>query len=369
LYRSVARSSALRGFGRTEYGFLFMKKCFFISPIGQPGSDVREQADAVLDYIIEPALKDMEIEAVRADKLTEPGLITDQVIGAILNYDLCIADLSGQNPNVFYELAIALAAERPVVLLKLAGEVIPFDVKDYRLIEYDLKPKSIRTDKWIPVLRDQVTCILAPDYKPPRLLGTKIISKSDGFRCYIDTRSEEFGDAPRFHEVVRQAAKYCCLMGISLKSWASEDGRRVLEDLAGRGISVRILIMDAENPGLAPMINTDLPSEDLEAVKRQNEKMREVFQDIEVKTGSTFQMRRLVAGLPHFQLMITDQTALVLQYMFSRTTAHSPLQQFPSGSQLHRAYLDEFDQLWKLNETTRCAHADSGHAAAPPNSP
>jgi hypothetical protein len=87
-----------------------MKKCFVISPIGLPGSEVREQADDVLDYIIAPALKDLGIEAFRADKQMEPGLITDQMIAAILNYDLCIADLSGHNPNVFYELAIAQAA-------------------------------------------------------------------------------------------------------------------------------------------------------------------------------------------------------------------------------------------------------------------
>ena len=331
---------------------MFMKKCFVISPIGQPGSDVREQADAVLDYIIEPALKGMEIEAVRADKLAEPGLVTDQVIGAILNYDLCIADLSGQNPNVFYELAIAQAAERPVVLLKLAGEIIPFDVKDYRLIEYDLKPRSIRTDRWIPVLKNQIACVLAPDYRPPRLLGTKIISKSDGFRAYLlDARSEEFGGAPRFPEVAQQAAEYCYLMGASLELWAEEDGRRVLNDLVARRISVRVLIMDPEkNPGLRQMINTDLPTEDPEDVKQKTERMRNYFHRIEVEAGSTLQMRRLVAGLPHFQLMITERTALVLQYMFSRTVPGSPVQQYPSGSQLHRAFLDEFDELWKLNE-------------------
>ncbi len=327
-----------------------MKKCFVISPIGPAGSDVREQADAVLDYIIEPALKDLGIEAVRSDKLAEPGLITDQMIAAILNYDLCIADLSGHNPNVFYELAIAQAAERPVVLLKMSGEIIPFDVKDYRLIEYDLKPKSIKTDRWIPVLKDQITRVLATEYKPPRLLRGKIVSKSDGFRSYlINARSEEFGDAPRYHEVVEDADKYCCLMGVSLKVWASQDGQRVLHHLAARGIPTRILIMEANNPGLAAMINTDLPSEDLEAVKRETVRMAQYFQDIAAKNVPVFEVRRLVKGLPHFQLIITERTALVLQYMFSRGTADSPLQQFPSGSQLHQAFLEEFEKLWSLN--------------------
>jgi len=305
----------------------------------------------VLNYIIEPALKHMEIEAVRADTLAEPGLITDQLIGAILNYDLCIADLSGQNPNVFYELAIAQAAERPVVLLKLAGENVPFDVKDYRLIEYDLELKSIMDGTWISALKNQITCVLAPDYKPPRLLASKIISRSAGFRAYLlDARSEEFGDAPRFPEVAQQAAEYCYLMGTSLEFWAEEDGRRVLNDLVTRRILVRVLIMDPENPGLPLMINTDLPTEDLEDVKQKTERMHNYFHRIEVKAGSTLQMRRLVAGLPHFQLMITERTALVLQYMFSRTIPGSPVQQYPSGSQLHRAFLDEFDKLWKLSE-------------------
>jgi hypothetical protein len=80
--------------------FQRMKKCFVISPIGLPGSAVRDQADAVLDYIIEPALREMEIEAIRADKLAEPGLITDQMIAGILNYDLCIADLGTSHFSV-----------------------------------------------------------------------------------------------------------------------------------------------------------------------------------------------------------------------------------------------------------------------------
>jgi hypothetical protein len=271
------------------------------------------------------------------------------VIGAILNYDFCIADLSGQNPNVFYELAIAQAAQRPVVLLKRAGEDIPFDVKDYRLIEYDLEVKS---SAWIPTLKNHIDCVLARDYKPPRLLVSKIISKSAGFRAYLlDARSEEFGDAPRFPEVAQQAAEYCYLMGASLEFWAEEDGQRVLNDLVARRISVKVLIMDPEkNPGLRQMINTDLPTEDPEDVKQKTERMRNYFHRIEVEAGSTLQMRTLVAGLPHFQLMITERTALVLQYMFSRTIPGSPVQQYPSGSQLHRAFLDEFDKLWKLNE-------------------
>ena len=136
------------------------RKCFVISPIGEADSDIREHADSVLEYIIQPALKHMNIVAIRADKLAEPGLITNQMIEAILTYDLCIADLSGHNPNVFYELAIAQAAARPVVLMKRLDETIPFDIKDYRRVDYDLKLKNI--NKWVSALADQVAKVLEP---------------------------------------------------------------------------------------------------------------------------------------------------------------------------------------------------------------
>lgn len=54
-------------------------KCFVISPIGEEGSDVRQHADDVFRYIIEPAMKECEIEAIRSDQLYKPGLISEQM--------------------------------------------------------------------------------------------------------------------------------------------------------------------------------------------------------------------------------------------------------------------------------------------------
>jgi hypothetical protein len=162
-----------------------------ISPIGPMGSTVREEADAVLEYIIEPALAPLGIEAIRSDKLAGPGLISQQMVESILDYDFCIADLSGHNPNVFYELAIAQAAPRPVILMTRAGREIPFDVKDYRVIEYDLKPKSLKTDKWIPILREHVRVVTSSSYRAPHLLPGRAIASPDCIRAITaDRRSQ-----------------------------------------------------------------------------------------------------------------------------------------------------------------------------------
>jgi hypothetical protein len=120
-----------------------MKRCFVISPIGAKGSAVREHADDVYAYIISPAMAACGIEAVRSDHLREPGRITDQMFRELLTDDLCIALLTDHNPNVFYELAIAQAAARPVIVLLLKGQSLPFDIQDLRCVYYDLKPRAL----------------------------------------------------------------------------------------------------------------------------------------------------------------------------------------------------------------------------------
>jgi len=119
-------------------------KCFVISPIGDEGSDVRIHADEVFNHIIKPALAELSIEPVRSDQMAEPGKITDQMYRAIFEYDLCIAVLTYANPNVYYELAVAQSACRPVVIMIEKGSQLPFDVKDFRSLTYDLRITSYK---------------------------------------------------------------------------------------------------------------------------------------------------------------------------------------------------------------------------------
>lgn len=219
---------------------------------------------------------------------------------------------------MFYELAIAQAAQRPVILMNTIGEEIPFDVSGYRRVQYDLRPRNIMERKWVHDLRDSVKSILDPEFKPPVLLSRNSLYGSESIKSYmINSQSKEFGDPPKYHEIVGSASKFCYLMGLSLKVWTSPDGQRVLKESAERGLPVSILIMNANNPGLGPMINTRLPAEDLDAVVRQSLKMEEFFRSImKFNSYGTFQVRTISEGIPYFQLIITDKTALVLQYMF-----------------------------------------------------
>jgi len=76
------------------------------------------------------------IRCLRADEIAKPGRITDQIIQSIKDADLLIADLSGNNPNVMYELGFGHALEKPTVIINQEVKESPFDVKDFRQIVY-----------------------------------------------------------------------------------------------------------------------------------------------------------------------------------------------------------------------------------------
>lgn len=113
--------------------------CFVICPIGEEGSSERSNSDSVLRHIIRPALSAKGYESiVRADGIAEPGIITAQIVQHLLDDDLVVADLTDHNPNVFYELAVRHASDKPVIHLIAKHQKIPFDVAPQRTIEYTL---------------------------------------------------------------------------------------------------------------------------------------------------------------------------------------------------------------------------------------
>ncbi len=115
------------------------KKCFVICPIGDEGSETRKAADDSLKYIIDPICSEMGYEVFRADLISDSGIITQSIIQHILADDLAIVELTGNNPNVFYELAIRHSFGLPTILITRDDlSRIPFDIHNVRTIQYDL---------------------------------------------------------------------------------------------------------------------------------------------------------------------------------------------------------------------------------------
>lgn len=120
---------------------------FVICPIGEEGSEVRKRSDQVLKYVITPPVEKCGYEPLRADKIADPGLITSQIIQHLIDDSLVVADLTGSNPNVFYELAIRHAVRKPFIQLVNKGEKLPFDIAGMRTISVELGLDAVEEAK------------------------------------------------------------------------------------------------------------------------------------------------------------------------------------------------------------------------------
>ena len=107
-------------------------KCFVIMPFRVEFDDVY----AAIKSAVSTAILGDNVECFRLDDNKAPGSIFDELAQAIEQSTLCVADLTGNNANVMWEVGYAMALKKPTILLTQNIENQPFDLKMSRAIPY-----------------------------------------------------------------------------------------------------------------------------------------------------------------------------------------------------------------------------------------
>lgn len=108
-------------------------KCFVMMPFGD------QYQNMYYNEIIKPAAEKMGYSVKRADSIYGTAPIIDDIFESIKNSDLLIADVSGKNPNVNYELGAAHILGKKVIIITSNIDDVPFDYKHKRIITFDTK--------------------------------------------------------------------------------------------------------------------------------------------------------------------------------------------------------------------------------------
>jgi hypothetical protein len=98
--------------------------------------------DEVYRNLIAPAVSSQGLTPMRADEMSGPGFVMEQIRSAIQQARLCIADVTGNNANVLYEVGLAHAMKKPLILLAERESRVPFDVAHERVIFYGQPPSE-----------------------------------------------------------------------------------------------------------------------------------------------------------------------------------------------------------------------------------
>lgn len=103
--------------------------CFIVMPFGQPESDL-------VHRVLREACLRAGLQPVRGDDLFTPSDILDDIWRGITGAQCVVADITGRNPNVMYELGIAHTLAKPVLILSRHPADIPIDLATRRVIVY-----------------------------------------------------------------------------------------------------------------------------------------------------------------------------------------------------------------------------------------
>jgi hypothetical protein len=116
------------------------KRCFVLMPF-------KENLKEVYWNAIRPACIKAGFESLRVDELKGSFNINRRIIEEIFLSDAIVADLTGWNPNVFYEMGVAHTIDNKTVMIIQKRGKLPFDVSSYHCILYEQTPIGLETLK------------------------------------------------------------------------------------------------------------------------------------------------------------------------------------------------------------------------------
>jgi hypothetical protein len=105
-------------------------RCFVVMPF-------ESLFDTEYERVIKPAVEEVGLECLRADEIFGKPRLVDDIWRSIRSARVIVAELTGRNPNVLYEVGLAHAVRKPVIIITRTKDDVPFDLGALRYLFYD----------------------------------------------------------------------------------------------------------------------------------------------------------------------------------------------------------------------------------------
>lgn len=155
------------------------ESCFVICPFRDPFNEYYLE-------IYQPAIREAGLLPLRADEIFSPGMFMRDVVAGIFQSAVVLAELSGRNPNVFYELGLAHAYSKPVIMITQENDAVPSDLQGLRWISYQTSSVHWGRDLQRSIKETITTCLAATAVERARLFIPPAMEAVDSHREIAD---------------------------------------------------------------------------------------------------------------------------------------------------------------------------------------
>jgi hypothetical protein len=185
------------------------RKCFVMMPY---------MLDSIGVYVevIKDTVESLGLICERADEACSTQAIIHDIVDAIKTADVCIADITGRNPNVYYEIALAHSYGKRTIIIgqdvAAPEHQVAFDIAHLRRIPYD--PNS--GDDWKYRLRERLTRMLtsainAPMEQSMRFLAGEENPQSDGLPPSLEYTDKVIWHHSIHRRIANESLFYCLI--------------------------------------------------------------------------------------------------------------------------------------------------------------
>ena len=201
--------------------------------------------------VMKKKLKD-EFSFYNAGDLDNQQNILQDIVEGIANADIVIADVTGLNPNVFYELGLCHALNKKVILITQNMSELPFDIRAYRANEYstDFWKMDEFIEKIAGYIRGAIDGTIQygnpiGDYYPNKICSAeekKNVNNVEDEKGYFDFVSEIAEDTEVLTNEINTMQNELCTMTMEIEKGTDEINRVNKNQLPGRVFLIRNII-------------------------------------------------------------------------------------------------------------------------------
>jgi len=203
--------------------------------------------DAYYETVYVPAIEAAGLLPCRADDLYRPSTIIHDIWGYTQSAKLVLADLSGKNANVFYDLGLAHALAKPAILVTESMEDVPFDLRALRVLEYNKNEP-----RWGEVLQDKITNAIKEVAQAPlqSVLPAFLTVKPETKTKAVSENEKQFLELKRELDLLRnEVSRSRHRLGVRIPS---SEARERINMYIRRGMPEQEIVLRLEAYGVPP---------------------------------------------------------------------------------------------------------------------